>query len=109
MPALKPADALKGRPRSDEMSAKVKELTLIIFGWILVLLGIIGVFLPIVPGVPLLLTGLLFLGRRYTWPRRFLTSLRTKTQNFTQRCVGPLRTVCRWLVRGCGSRKKAVS
>ena len=76
---------MKWRPHSDDMSAKVKQLAWIVLGWILVLLGIPGVVLPILPGVPLMIAGLLILGRYYAWPRRFLTLLRTKAQRLGTR------------------------
>lgn len=41
-------------------------------GWVLVLIGLLGLFLPVVPGVPLLIAALFVLARQYDWPRRLL-------------------------------------
>jgi uncharacterized membrane protein YbaN (DUF454 family) len=41
-------------------------------GWGLLIAGIAGCILPILPGVPLLLAGLLILARDYVWAKRTL-------------------------------------
>ena len=50
-------------------------------GWALIALGIAGCVLPVIPGVPLLIAGLIILARDYAWARR------------------ELRRVKRWVVR----------
>lgn len=41
-------------------------------GWVLLLLGVFGLFLPLLPGIPILIAGLFVLSRRYDWARRLL-------------------------------------
>ncbi|WP_260703416.1 PGPGW domain-containing protein [Edaphobacter flagellatus] len=41
-------------------------------GWALLLAGIAGCILPVIPGVPLLLAGLLILARDYRWAKSML-------------------------------------
>lgn len=41
-------------------------------GWGLLGMGIAGCVLPVIPGIPLLLAGLLVLARDYAWARRLL-------------------------------------
>ena len=50
-------------------------------GWGLLALGIAGCLLPVIPGIPFALAGLLILGRDYAWAR------------------SALRTAKRWVVR----------
>ena len=53
------------------LQSKMKYLVLIL-GWILLLLGVIGLVLPLLPGIPLLIAGLVILSREYDWARRVL-------------------------------------
>ncbi len=41
-------------------------------GWALMVLGIAGCVLPVIPGIPLLIAGLIILGRDYEWARSAL-------------------------------------
>jgi uncharacterized membrane protein YbaN (DUF454 family) len=41
-------------------------------GWILVVLGVAGLILPFLPGVPLLIAGLVMLSADYRWARNCL-------------------------------------
>jgi uncharacterized membrane protein YbaN (DUF454 family) len=50
-------------------------------GWALLAIGIAGCLLPVIPGIPFALAGLLILARDYAWARR------------------ALREAKRWLVR----------
>jgi uncharacterized membrane protein YbaN (DUF454 family) len=54
----------------------VKRVALIAAGWSLLLLGAIGLFLPVLPGVLFLLVGLSILSVEYAWARRWVTALR---------------------------------
>jgi hypothetical protein len=38
-----------------------------IVGWVCVCIGVLGVVLPIIPGLPFLFAGLFILSARYTW------------------------------------------
>ena len=49
-----------------------------VLGWALVLLGIVGWLLPIVPGWPFLIPGLVILAERYSWARRMLDWVKRK-------------------------------
>jgi uncharacterized membrane protein YbaN (DUF454 family) len=50
---------------------KMKYPVLLV-GWLLLLLGVIGLVLPLLPGIPLLIAGLVILSREYDWARRLL-------------------------------------
>jgi len=48
------------------------KLPVLVLGWILLLVGVLGLLLPLLPGIPLLLAGLVILSRQYDWARRTL-------------------------------------
>jgi uncharacterized membrane protein YbaN (DUF454 family) len=56
----------------------LKRLVLIVAGWALLLLGVAGLFLPVLPGVLFLLIGLSILSMEYAWARRWVTALRRR-------------------------------
>jgi uncharacterized protein len=47
----------------------------VLFGWGFILLGVIGLFLPILQGVLFLLIGLLTLSSEYVWAHRLLLKI----------------------------------
>lgn len=60
------------------MQAKAKKLILLLFGWGFILLGVIGLFLPILQGVLFLLIGLFILSTEYVWAHRLLLKIRNR-------------------------------
>ena len=56
----------------------MKRLALIAAGWVLLMLGAVGLVLPILPGVLLLIVGLSILSVEYEWARRWMGSLRCR-------------------------------
>jgi uncharacterized protein len=56
----------------------VKRVALIAAGWTLLFLGVIGFFLPVLPGVLFLLIGLSILSVEYAWAQRWVTALRNR-------------------------------
>jgi uncharacterized membrane protein YbaN (DUF454 family) len=57
----------------------VKRVALIAAGWSLLLLGAVGLFLPVLPGVLFLLIGLSILSVEYEWAKRWVTALRHRS------------------------------
>jgi uncharacterized membrane protein YbaN (DUF454 family) len=49
---------------------------LLLVGWAFIVLGILGLFLPVLQGVLFLLVGLIILSSEYSWPHKLLTKLR---------------------------------
>lgn len=47
-------------------------------GWGLIAAGIAGCILPVIPGIPLLLAGLIILSRDYAWARGALRKVKRK-------------------------------
>jgi uncharacterized membrane protein YbaN (DUF454 family) len=56
----------------------VKRYSLLAAGWALLPLGIVGLFLPVLPGALFLIIGLSILSVEYTWARRWITALRSR-------------------------------
>lgn len=56
----------------------VKRYSLIAVGWALLPLGVLGLFLPILPGVLFLILGLSILSVEYEWARRWMNALRSR-------------------------------
>jgi uncharacterized membrane protein YbaN (DUF454 family) len=56
----------------------VKRYSLLAAGWALLPLGIVGLFLPILPGVLFLIIGLSILSVEYEWARRWMAALRSR-------------------------------
>lgn len=54
----------------------LKRLAMIFVGWVLLFLGAAGLFLPVLPGILLLLIGLSILSVEYDWARRWVMALR---------------------------------
>jgi uncharacterized membrane protein YbaN (DUF454 family) len=56
----------------------VKRYSLMAVGWFLLPLGVLGLFLPILPGVLFLIIGLSILSVEYEWARRWMSALRAR-------------------------------
>jgi uncharacterized membrane protein YbaN (DUF454 family) len=48
------------------------KFPVLVLGWILLLVGVLGLLLPLLPGIPLVIAGLVILSREYDWARRVL-------------------------------------
>jgi len=58
------------------MNQQVKRVAVLILGWAFILLGIAGLFLPILQGVLFLFIGLIILSSEYVWAHHLLQRLR---------------------------------
>jgi len=54
---------------------RIKKLGVLIIGWVFVVLGILGLFLPILQGILFIMIGLAILSSRSELVRRFLKHL----------------------------------
>jgi uncharacterized membrane protein YbaN (DUF454 family) len=67
------------------MRATAKRWAMLLAGWGFILLGIAGLFLPVLQGILFLFIGLLILSSEYVWAHRLLTNLRERYPTVTQR------------------------
>jgi len=50
----------------------------LILGWGCIALGLLGILLPIIPGIPLLIAGLVFLSTQYRWANKLMRWMKRK-------------------------------
>ena len=55
-----------------------KRFAVISTGWVFILLGIVGLFLPVLQGILFILIGLVILSTEYHWARRLLGYVRER-------------------------------
>ena len=60
------------------MKKTITRVLVLILGWALILLGIIGLFVPILQGILFILLGLLVLSRESVWARSSLHKMRLR-------------------------------
>jgi uncharacterized membrane protein YbaN (DUF454 family) len=60
------------------MNDAVKRVLVLIVGWGFIVVGMIGLFLPVLQGVLFLVIGLLILSSEYVWAHRLLGRLRQR-------------------------------
>ena len=60
------------------MHAQVKRAFVLLVGWGFILLGIVGLFLPVLQGVLFLFIGLIILSSEYAWAHRMIAWLRQR-------------------------------
>jgi uncharacterized membrane protein YbaN (DUF454 family) len=53
-------------------SPKLQRFAVLALGWVLILLGIVGLVLPVVPGAVLMVAGVLIVNPQCVWLRRML-------------------------------------
>lgn len=57
------------------MNSHIKRVVILIAGWSLILLGVVGLFVPILQGVLFIFVGLILLSSEYVWAHQLLTRL----------------------------------
>jgi uncharacterized membrane protein YbaN (DUF454 family) len=60
------------------MNARLKRALVLSVGWGFILLGIVGLFLPVLQGVLFLFIGLVILSSEYVWAHHLLARLRRR-------------------------------
>ncbi len=58
--------------------ARVRRLVRIISGFALILVGIVGLFLPVLQGIAMIIAGLLLLAPDFPWARRIVQWMRKR-------------------------------
>ena len=75
----KPPNTQEGNDTINRNRAwNLKRVALIATGWIFVVLGIAGLFLPLLQGILFLLIGLVILSKEYSWAGKLLSRIRSR-------------------------------
>jgi uncharacterized protein len=82
-----------------------KRILVLIAGWAFILLGILGLFLPILQGVLFLLVGLIILSSEYVWAHRLLTKVRERFPKIGRTADQATAKATAWLRRISGQSK----
>ena len=87
------------------MKSYTKRILVLIAGWAFILLGILGLFLPILQGVLFLLVGLIILSSEYVWAHRLLTKVRQRFPKIGRTADQATAKAAGWLRRISGQSK----
>lgn len=88
------------------MTRAVKRVLILIVGWAFILLGIAGLFLPILQGILFIVIGLLILSSEYVWAHRLLTRLRTRFPKIARQADDARDRAAAWIERLTGQRSR---
>ncbi len=81
------------------MRAAAKRLAVLLLGWAFVLLGIAGLFLPVLQGVLFLLVGLIILSSEYVWAHKLLQRLRQRFPSVSRKADEAQARATAWMRR----------
>jgi uncharacterized membrane protein YbaN (DUF454 family) len=81
------------------VQTKAKKIVLLLSGWCFLLLGVIGLFLPILQGVLFLLIGLVILSSEYVWAHRLLLRIRNRFPAVATRWDEARVTAQKWIAK----------
>lgn len=84
------------------MRAAAKRAGVLLLGWGFVLLGIAGLFLPILQGVLFLLIGLVILSSEYVWAHKLLQRLRSQFPGLARKADEAQVRAAAWMRRMFG-------
>lgn len=90
------------------MRNNLKRAAILGLGWLFIILGIVGLFLPVLQGVLFLLIGLALLSKESRFVRRFLAYLRMRYPKLSTRIRDAQKRAHRWWdrVRGRGAAER---
>src|SRR5437016_7950713 len=91
-------------PNYRSMKTRAKRILLLIVGWSFILLGIAGLFLPILQGMLFLLVGLMILSSGYVWAHHLLERLREKFPSISHKADQAAEKAAAWMRRLSGQQ-----
>jgi uncharacterized membrane protein YbaN (DUF454 family) len=89
------------------MNANIKRVLILIAGWSFILLGIVGLFVPVLQGVLFILVGLAILSSEYVWAHHLMTRLRQRFPKLGRSADEAAAKASAWLRRFFRGRKSA--
>lgn len=81
------------------MGARVKRWALLATGWFFIILGVVGLFLPILQGILFIFIGLLILSSEYVWAHQLLVKVKKRFPTLAARAHAVSQSVHNWLHR----------
>ncbi len=78
------------------MKTQIKRMGVLAAGWVFILLGVAGLFLPILQGVLFLLIGLLILSTEYVWAHHLLLKLKERFPHVAEHLEHAKQRAERW-------------
>ena len=82
------------------MNTRIKRLLIWCLGWLFILLGILGLFLPVLQGILFLLIGLYLLSTTSPWAERLLNRLRERFPKISKTFEEAKEKVASWQLFG---------
>lgn len=80
----------------------VKRIVVLVVGWMFILLGLAGLFLPVLQGVLFLFIGLIILSTEYVWAHHLLRRLRERFPGLAKHADHAKERAHAWLQRISG-------
>jgi uncharacterized membrane protein YbaN (DUF454 family) len=84
------------------VKTRTKRILVLIAGWSFILLGIVGLFLPILQGVLFILVGLIILSSEYVWAHKLVTRVRERFPKIGRVADQATEKAAAWLRRISG-------
>ena len=81
---------------------RLKRILVLAVGWMFILLGIAGLFLPILQGILFLLIGLIILSTEYVWAHHLLGRLSERFPGVAKHAHAAKERAHSWLLRITG-------
>jgi uncharacterized membrane protein YbaN (DUF454 family) len=82
-----------------------KRVLVQMVGWAFILVGIAGLFLPVLQGVLFLLIGLMILSTEYVWAHHLLRKIRERFPRLSDKVDQAAQKASEWLRRMAGHRE----
>jgi uncharacterized membrane protein YbaN (DUF454 family) len=77
----------------------IKRIGLLVLGWGFILLGIVGLFLPVLQGILFILIGLVILSSEYVWAHHLLERVKRRFPGVAQKSHEATARARAWLDR----------
>ena len=87
------------------VSPRIKRILVLILGWAFILLGIAGLFLPVLQGILFLLIGLVILSSEYVWAHHLLGKLRERFPGISRKADEATQRAAIWMRRVSGQKQ----
>jgi len=89
------------------MKRHLKRLGVLLLGWGFILVGFVGLFLPVLQGILFLLIGLFILSTEYAWAHHLLQKIKARFPRIATQFDRARERAAHWLRRGRASEGTA--